>query len=407
MIVSGTAGAGKSYLIHCLRQLLGIRVQVIAPNGVAAFNVEGCTLHSSFELPIKGELKHLDEDRLRQLQQHFTGVEYIIIDEVSMVGRKMFGTVDQRLHQAFPHRANQVLGGCSCLLISDLGQLPPVMDLPLYTTVSWSSFSNLGRAAYQCFNKAVVLDQVMRQSGTTNDKAHFRDIFLRLRNAEVTTADWHCPMTHSVACASNRDTFTDALHLHPTVEAVVEHNVCRLLTGDHPVAQIKAVHSGPNADKANTDDAGGLEAVLCIAQGARVMLTANLWADAGLVNGAKATVQSICYQSGGPPALPICVMVRFDIYSGPTLSDGTVPIVPLRRTWISSGTLCSRLQLPLKLAWAVTIHKAQGLTLQKAVVDVGVKVFSTGLTFVATSCVRHLSDLPFSGVHICICVCLL
>lgn len=118
--------------------------------------------------------------------------------------------------------------------------------------------------------------------------------------------------------------------------------------------------------------------------------------EVGLVNGAMGTIEAICYRSRGPPDLPLAVMVRFDHYSGPTLHDGTVPITPLRRTWCNSGVQCSRLQLPLKLAWAVTIHKSQGLTLDKVVVNVGKKEFSCGLTFVACSRVRHLTELLFS-----------
>ena len=126
------------------------------------------------------------------------------------------------------------------------------------------------------------------------------------------------------------------------------------------------------------------------------MLTANLWTEAGLVNGAMGTIKAICYQNGkAPPDLPISVTVKFDTYTGPTLVDGTVPITPIRRTWTSMGAQCSRLQLPLKLAWAVTIHKAQGLTLEKVVIDVGKKEFSSGLTFVACSRVRRLSDILF------------
>lgn len=127
------------------------------------------------------------------------------------------------------------------------------------------------------------------------------------------------------------------------------------------------------------------------------MLTSNLWVDVGLVNGAMGTVQAICYMTGGPPDLPIAVMVRFDNYSGPTFPDNTVPITPLRRCWSSSGGQCSRLQLPLKLAWAITIHKSQGLTLDKVVIDVGKREFSTGLTFVAYSRVRQLQDLLFTS----------
>ncbi len=88
-------------------------------------------------------------------------------------------------------------------------------------------------------------------------------------------------------------------------------------------------------------------------------------------------------------------MIKPDSYSGPTLPDGTVPIVPLRRTWTTAGIHNSRLQLALKLAWAVTIHKSQGLTLNKAVVNIGKKEFSSGLTFVACSRVRDLTDLLF------------
>ena len=94
------------------------------------------------------------------------------------------------------------------------------------------------------------------------------------------------------------------------------------------------------------------------------MLTSNLWVDVGLVNGAMGIVEAICYRSGGPPDLPLTVMVRFENYSGPTVHDGTVPVTPILCTWSNAGSQCSRLQLPLKLAWAVTIHKSQGLTLQ-------------------------------------------
>lgn len=89
-------------------------------------------------------------------------------------------------------------------------------------------------------------------------------------------------------------------------------------------------------------------------------------------------------------------MIHYDSYSGPTYHDGTVHITPICRTWSSSGVQCSRPQLPLKLAWAVTIHKSQGLTLDKVVINVGKRAFSTGLTFVACSRVRQLQDLLFS-----------
>ena len=116
---------------------------------------------------------------------------------------------------------------------------------------------------------------------------------------------------------------------------------------------------------------------MCFAQSARVMLTTTLLVDVGLVNRAMGTVAAICYHTGGPPNLPIAVMVKFDSYSGPTLPNRTIPITPLHRSW------------------SVTIHKSQGLTLDKVVIDIGKKEFSAGLTLVACSRLRHLSDLLF------------
>ena len=394
MIVSGTAGTGKSYLIHCLKTFLQDRVRVLAPTGVAAFNVEGITLHSFFHLPTHSEFKDLAGKQLQQLQQDLAGVEYLIIDEMSMVGRRLFAQVDMRLRQA--KRAKQVLGGCSCLLVGDFGQLSPVMDLPLYTSTSKSSLADLGRTVYQTFNCAVTLSQIMRQSGHNSSQIRFRELLCHLRDGTTTTTDWQLLLTRTLSHLSAVNDFKDALHLYPTVEAVAEHNLAKLKCSGQPVATIKASHSGPGAAKASSDEAAGLEPTINIAHGARIMLTTNLWIAGGLVNGAIGTVHAMCYHTGGPPDLPIAVMIKFDSYYGPTLHDNTVPIIPICRTWLHNGSSCSRLQLPLKLAWAVTIHKAQGLTLDKVVVDVGKKEFSAGLTFVACSRVRNLLDLAFA-----------
>ena len=181
-------------------------------------------------------------------------------------------------------------------------------------------------------------------------------------------------------CRSQVDSaaFDGALHLHPqyklllntgepiatikvTIKAVCtiqsHHQSCSYNQSHHQSCSywFILVHTGPNASKASSEDASGLESVICLARGARVMLTSNLWTDAGLVNGAMGTVQAICYQSGGPPSLPVAVMVKFDKYWGPTLHDGSVPIVPQRRTWVEGGSACSRLQIPLKLAISVML----------------------------------------------------
>ena len=127
------------------------------------------------------------------------------------------------------------------------------------------------------------------------------------------------------------------------------------------------------------------------------MLTSNLCVDMGLISGAVGTVVAICYCSGEPwPSLLVAVTIRFASQRGPTLFDGTVPIIPLRCTWFTSGGSCSCLQLPLKLAWAVTFHKAQDLTLDKAVIDISKREFSAGLTFFACWRVCHVKDFFFN-----------
>ena len=183
MIVSGTAGTGKSYLIKCLQQLLGDRLRVSVPTGVAAYNVHSHTLHSLPSIPVRGGFKDLEGQRLHTIQESLAGVDYLVTDERSMMGRKLFGQVDRRLHQAYPHRSaclNYVhMSMLNCIsivnvkiseaawrvllsaVIGDWGQLPPVMDLPLYTTVSRSELSDLGSANYHLFDHAVVMEQVM------------------------------------------------------------------------------------------------------------------------------------------------------------------------------------------------------------------------------------------------------
>ena len=94
-------------------------------------------------------------------------------------------------------------------------------------------------------------------------------------------------MTQTAVNVRDTSSFENALHLFPTSMAVAEFNIlAKIHSNGEPVAIIKAVHSGPSTSKATAEDAGGLESVVCLAHGAHVMLTANLWVDAGLVNGA-------------------------------------------------------------------------------------------------------------------------
>ena len=299
IIVSGTAGTGKSYLINCLKLLLQNQLRVCAPTGVASYNIQGFTLHTLFGLPTRGDFKDLEGHKLHDMQQSLSEMNYLIIDEMSMVGRKMFGQVDQRLRQIFPHHAQQMLGGHSCILFGDFGQLPPVMDLPLYTTKSRNDLSDLGSSTYHSFTEAITLNQIMRQSGETPEQELFRSILLHLRDGNTTTSDWEELMKHTPAHIDDLTDFENALHLFPTKDAVVEYNIYQLHNINQPIATIETLHSGQNASKGSSDDAGGLDPVIHLAVAARVMLITNLWVEVSLVNGAVGTVISILYERGG------------------------------------------------------------------------------------------------------------
>lgn len=162
-----------------------------------------------------------------------------------------------------------------------------------------------------------------------------------------------------------------------------------------PIATINAIHSSPAATAAKPDDAGGLYPVVFLSEGAKVMLAANLWQEVGLCNGAPGIVQHFFYHEGhAPPNLPIAVLVHFPNYCGPPFLNSApkcVPIAPITFEWESK----SRQQLPLQLRYAVTIHKSQGQTLHKAVIDLGKSELSPGLTFVAISRLRKLEDALF------------
>lgn len=159
---------------------------------------------------------------------------------------------------------------------------------------------------------------------------------------------------------------------------------------------MNAIHSSAAAAAAQPDEAGGLDPILFLANGAKVMLTANLWPEVGLCNGASGTVVSILFtEDQRSPCLPIAVIVRFDVYTGPSLMHDQpccVPIPPITFEWTNVQAKHSRQQLPLQLRYAITIPKCQGQTLNKAVIDLGKKEMAAGCTFVAISRLRSLED---------------
>jgi hypothetical protein len=134
--IDGSTGCGKTYLIHAICQQLRAmatsahgkpdHIQVLAPSGVAAFNICGRTAHSALGLPVNCAFVPLTGSRLATIQEQWQGMHFIIIDEKSMLGLQILAQIDSRLRQIRPRNANKVLAGFHLVLAGDFAQLPPV-----------------------------------------------------------------------------------------------------------------------------------------------------------------------------------------------------------------------------------------------------------------------------------------
>ena len=396
LIVIGVAGTGKSYLINTLRNSLQNKCAVTATTGKAAFNIQCVTIHSLLKLPVGvyGN-KDLSGESLCRLQDALNGIEYIVIDEYSMLGQSTFGWIDRRCRQVTGF-LDKLLGGKSLILFGDPGQLPPVGDKPLFHSQPSSEIGKQGYFAYMMFDKVIKLKENQRVSGVTEEQIAFRDFLFRLRNGETTSDDWQLLMTRQPSSVTNISEFENSIRLFYSNEQVGEFNYERLTKLQSPIACIEARHSSAGAKKLSSDEMSGLQPVIYLAKYAKVMLTMNLWPSVGLCNGATGIVIDIVYQAGhAPPTLPIAVIVKFDGYRGPSCSDQESSLVPICPVTIkaNSNAFHERQQLPLRLAWAFTIHKSQGMTLSKAWVDIGKSERTVGMSYVALSRVKTLSSL--------------
>ena len=357
--------------------------------GIAAYNISGVTLHSLLHLPIRGRNScELKGRVLSKLQLRLANVRYIVIDEFSVIGQKMFGWIDRRLRQA-SGLTDVLFGGYSLILVGDLAKLPPVSDKPLYHSLPENTTALMGHLAYRKIETVVKLTQ--NQRVTNHDQDGFRQFLIRLRDGDSTIADWKLLCSRNVGSFAVGNLTETAVRLAYTNEVVAEYNCEMLKFLNEPIYSIKACHNCAKASRLSQDEFGGLEPIIQLAVGSRVMLTRNLWIEMGLCNGAMGEVKHIVYKDNDvPPALPIAVLVKFNNYCGPTFIDnGLVPVIPVQ-SMSSTGETYEHQQIPLKLSWAITI---QGLTLSKAIVDLGPSEKVAGLAYVALSRVTSLYNL--------------
>ncbi len=175
-----------------------------------------------------------------------------------------------------------------------------------------------------------------RVQGMTSKQVQFRDLLLRLCKGESTVDDWKLLLTRQPSNVTNICDFKDATRLFYSNEQVANYSHEQLTKLEHPIAHNYARHSSSLAKNISSDDMSGLEPVVFLAKGARVMLTMNLWSSIGLCNGATGTVVDIIYQNNHqPPDLPIGVIVEFENYRGPVFTENQplcVPICPITVT---------------------------------------------------------------------------
>ena len=151
----------------------------------------------------------VQEDQIR-LQESLSGIDYIIIDEYSMLGQTVFGWVDRRCKQASGCH-DKLLGNKSVILCGDPAQLPPVADKPLYHAIPANSIGEQGYLTYQMFDKVVKLNINQRVQGDNPEQIEFRELLLRLRKGDSTVSDWKLLLTRQPTNVDNLTEFKGAV----------------------------------------------------------------------------------------------------------------------------------------------------------------------------------------------------
>jgi hypothetical protein len=318
--------------------------------------------------------------------------------------------------------------------MQDHGQLPPVKDKRCFdfggvrhltpklrgkllsTAPKWP---RRGIEAYEAFKTVFFLDRIERVSQSDDAREavlleEFRDLQLRVRDGELTEKDYAFMKEH-MAMEGREAEFAgpETYKLVTTQAARDEKNTLEFeaaLERGIPSVAIPAINSGAVAAAADDEDMGNLTNELHLCLGARVMINRNLCVAHGLCNGTIGNVHDIVVNDKGFVEAIVLKVRRAtptqDGYKGPAFREGDngvdqskeVLVAVNRRSseiWADGG-MQERQQFPLMLAWALTIHKAQGLTLQRVVIDAGDDEASIGLLFVAMTRVRHPKHIAFS-----------
>jgi len=392
VFVTGRAGTGKSTLLQHFRGTTAKRIAVLAPTGVAAINVGGQTIHSFFRFkpdvtPESARKKLRGEDR-----EIYHGLDAIVIDEVSMVRADLMDCVDASLRVNGPVKGAP-FGGLQMIFIGDLYQLPPVVtpaEKMLFKTLYPSPYFFSARVFQGLEMEFVELEKIYRQQ---DDR--FIDLLNAIRNRTVTEED--------LAVLNSR---VDPEFEPPADEYYIHLTSTNDLADRYNEEKLKKLKGRAWTSTGILEGEFGKEylptaQVLKLKKGAQVMLLNNdAWGR--WVNGTIGRVMGFVKD----PEAGALVRVR--------LNDGaTVEVAPF--TWqifrfvlkdggLESEAVGTFTQFPLRLAFAVTIHKSQGKTFERAIIDVGRGTFAPGQIYVALSRCTSLEGIvlrkPLRRQHI-------
>lgn len=380
ILVTGEAGTGKSTLVNFIKRAGDFgNMVVLAPTGVAALNVGGQTIHSFFRLPFKIINEHaLSDQRPNRLWKK---VEFVVIDEVSMVRADILDGIDIILRRA--QDSNLPFGGCRILLVGDFHQLPPV--IPNQERAVLQQFGYVGAFAYNAkvFENYPPIHFELTTVHRQKDP-HFVKLLsdIRLgRNAEAAVSE-----LNALCVRPHREGHVPVL-LTATNAIADRYNKKGLEDLSSPFVEYESFTKGRfNESRAPAP------ALLKLKKGARVMAVKNdpvkRW-----VNGSLGTITDLNAEE---------VYVKFDS-GGATRKIERTKWESINYKWnelsqkMEEAKTATFEQIPLILAWAVTIHKAQGLTLDDVRIDLGRGAFASGQTYVALSRARTLSGLSLTA----------
>lgn len=374
--ITGRAGTGKSTLLGLFRNTTKKKTVVLAPTGIAALNVKGQTIHSFFGFPPK--MIDKSDIRKRKNARSYQKVEVIIIDEISMVRADMLDNIDYFLR--VNRDVDEPFGGVQMIFFGDLFQLPPVVA----SQVERQYFRERYESAY-FFSSDVItngyeyeiieLNQVFRQS-----EMFFIKLLDRIRTRSFDQDDLDV-LNERVAIETDEDSYHITLCSRNNIANQINQDRMRKLEGDERSYMAK-VEGQFNPRLFPTDP------VLNIKVGSQVMFIKND-PQKRFVNGTIGKVLSVQTDQ-------VFVVVR-ENDEVKTIEieamEWEIMKYDLSGTEIKTKVAGSYTQIPLKLAWAITIHKSQGKTFENVIIDLGGGAFEYGQAYVALSRCKTLGGI--------------